>query len=405
MANIIISYRRSDSAAIAGRIRDRLAEQYGADAVFMDIDSIPIGIDFRQQIQEVVSKAHIMLVLIGPKWMGAKKGGMSRISGDKDDPIRIEIEIALKQRTPLIPVLVGGASMPKSSALPESLQKLCFLNAAEVDDGRDFHQHFDRLIRAIDGLLTGSNHGPLEQKSQNPSVRDDSVSLRPRDVAAAPKVQVPKNHSVQEISDARQSAEFRSFFCAQTTTMARVALLITFAGWVLVGATGLDVRAPMPAMSEYRGSEYRGLIVTPVLFALFAASYMSLARRYWQTFLSAIWVILDLVLFTAAWVAYQTEQPFNLEQWCIFVLMGVATQALFPLRFLNTVGISVFGAGLIYLFLFLTKQLLFSTAWMQVEIMLAFFLACAIGYFREKHLWLLFQCTEAQRSARPNTVN
>jgi len=41
MANIIISYRRSDSAAIAGRIRDRLAEHYGADAVFMDIDSIP----------------------------------------------------------------------------------------------------------------------------------------------------------------------------------------------------------------------------------------------------------------------------------------------------------------------------------------------------------------------------
>jgi hypothetical protein len=60
MANIIISYRRSDSAAIAGRIRDRLAEYYGADAVFMDIDSIPFGIDFRQQIQEVVTKNDIM---------------------------------------------------------------------------------------------------------------------------------------------------------------------------------------------------------------------------------------------------------------------------------------------------------------------------------------------------------
>jgi hypothetical protein len=66
---------------------------------------------------------------------------------------------------------------------------------------------------------------------------------------------------------------------------------------------------------------------------------------------------------------------------------------------------SVFAAGLIYLFLILTKQLLFSTAWMQADVILALFLACAIGYFREKHLWLLFQCTEAQRSARPNTVN
>ena len=167
MANIIISYRRSDSAAIAGRIRDRLAEYYGADAIFMDIDSIPFGIDFRQQIHEVVTKNHIMLVLIGQKWMGAKKGGMFRISGDKDDPVRIEIETALKQRMPLIPVLVGRASMPKSSALPESLQKLCFLNAAEVDDGRDFHQHLDRLIRAMDRLLTESKVGAPEQKSQN----------------------------------------------------------------------------------------------------------------------------------------------------------------------------------------------------------------------------------------------
>ena len=73
MANIIISYRRSDSAAIAGRIRDRLAEYYGADAVFMDIDSIPFGIDFRQQIQEVVTKNHMMLVLIGPKWRRKKR--------------------------------------------------------------------------------------------------------------------------------------------------------------------------------------------------------------------------------------------------------------------------------------------------------------------------------------------
>jgi hypothetical protein len=265
-----------------------------------------------------------MLALIGPKWMGAKKGGMSRISDDKD-AIRIEIETALKRRMPLIPVLVGRASMPKSSALPESLQKLCFLNAAEIDDGRDFHQHLDRLIRAMDRLLTDSKLGALEQKSQNRPIRDDSVSLRPRDVAAAPKEQVPKDNSVQEISDARQSAEFRSFFCEQTTTMARVALLVAFVAWVSDGATALATEKPMPAMSEYRG-----LIGIPVVFAVFAASYMSLAQRYWQTFLSAVCVILGLVNFSAAWVSYQTEQPFDLQLWCIVVL--VASAALDEIR-------------------------------------------------------------------------
>jgi TIR domain-containing protein len=400
MANIIISYRRSDSAAIAGRIRDRLAEYYGADAVFMDIDSIPFGTDFRQHIQEVVTKNHIMLALIGPKWIGTKKGGMSRISDNKD-AIRIEIEIALKQRMPLIPVLVGGASMPKSSALPESLQQLCFLNAAEVDDGRDFHQHLDRLIRAMDLLLIESKPGALEQKSQNRPIRDDSVSLRSRDVAAAPKEQVPKNHRVQGILDARQSAEFRSFFCAQTMTMARIVLLVASAGWVLNGAADYLVNEKLvPAMSELRG-----LIAIPVVFAGFAASYMSLAQRYWQTFLSAICVILGLINTSAAWVAYQTGQPFDLEKSLNFVLVALAALALTPLRFLNAVGMSVFVAGLVYLFLILTEQLLLSTAWMQAQLILALFLVCAIAYFREKHLRLWFQCTEAQRPARPNTVN
>ena len=81
MANIIISYRRSDSAAIAGRIRDRWAQYYGADAIFMDIDSIPLGIDFRQQIQEAVTKNDILRALIGRKRIGAKKAGTREIGG------------------------------------------------------------------------------------------------------------------------------------------------------------------------------------------------------------------------------------------------------------------------------------------------------------------------------------
>ena len=35
MPKVIISYRRSDSDAIAGRIRDRLVSDYGRNSVFM----------------------------------------------------------------------------------------------------------------------------------------------------------------------------------------------------------------------------------------------------------------------------------------------------------------------------------------------------------------------------------
>lgn len=40
MPKIILSYRRSDSDAVAGRLRDKLVSHYGDDSVFMDIDSI-----------------------------------------------------------------------------------------------------------------------------------------------------------------------------------------------------------------------------------------------------------------------------------------------------------------------------------------------------------------------------
>jgi len=51
---IAISYRRADTEVMTGRIRDRLADRYGEDAVFMDIDNIPFGKDFRVHIFEAV---------------------------------------------------------------------------------------------------------------------------------------------------------------------------------------------------------------------------------------------------------------------------------------------------------------------------------------------------------------
>src|SRR5262245_1291642 len=152
MPKIIISYRRADSSAISGRIRDRLAQNYGAQSVFMDIDNIPFGTDFRKHIADALRKQDLLLVVVGPGWLGASGNGASRIH-EVNDPVRIEVETALKRGMPVIPVLVGGASMPQTDALPDSLKDFSFLNAAEVDDGRDFHPHMDRLIRSIDQIL------------------------------------------------------------------------------------------------------------------------------------------------------------------------------------------------------------------------------------------------------------
>jgi hypothetical protein len=146
---IAISYRHADTAT-AGRIRDRLADRYGDEAIFMDIDNIPFGKDFRVHISEAIVQSDILLVIVGQRWLGAR-GGNRRID-DEADFVRLEVETALRNAIPIIPVLVGSARMPQRAQLPESLKNFSFLNAAPVDTGRDFHQHMERLIHGIDQI-------------------------------------------------------------------------------------------------------------------------------------------------------------------------------------------------------------------------------------------------------------
>jgi TIR domain len=166
MAKILVSYRRSDSAAMAGRICDRLTARYGSDAVFLDIDSIPFAIDFRDHVRDTLRQSDVVIAVVGPRWAGR---GEDRVRiQDEDDPVRVEIELTLQSSIPLLPVLVDGAVMPKAADLPESLKRFAFINAAPVDTGRDFHQHMDRLIAALDRIL-GAKAGPTGPVARTPT--------------------------------------------------------------------------------------------------------------------------------------------------------------------------------------------------------------------------------------------
>src|SRR6516165_7972501 len=77
--------------------------------------------------------ATIMLAIIGPNWVDARdeKTGNRRID-DPEDWVRVEIERALAQKIPVIPVLVAGATLPSKSDLPQSLQPLLDHHSATV---------------------------------------------------------------------------------------------------------------------------------------------------------------------------------------------------------------------------------------------------------------------------------
>ncbi len=148
MSTIILSYRREDSAGVTGRIFDRLTQEFGTDRVFMDIDSMPAGVDFHDHLQEILADCGALLVVIGKSWRSQRKGQPARIM-DPDYWVRIEVETALQRGIPVVPLLIDGATLPGRDLLPESLWPLLRRNALPVDSGRDFHAQLTRLVRDL----------------------------------------------------------------------------------------------------------------------------------------------------------------------------------------------------------------------------------------------------------------
>jgi TPR repeat protein len=72
-----------------------------------------------------------------------------------EDFVRQEITTALVRKIKVIPVLIGGATVPKMAELPEALAPLSRRNAIELSDLR-FHQDVDRLIGALEKALEQS---------------------------------------------------------------------------------------------------------------------------------------------------------------------------------------------------------------------------------------------------------
>ena len=149
--SILISYRRADSGDVAGRIYDRLVAYYSRETVFKDVDSIPLGIDFRKHLSESVGACQVLLAVIGRNWI--EPGGSERRLDDPRDFVRIEIETALERRIPIVPLLVQGTSMPSEEDLPPSLRPLAYYNAISIRPDPDFHQDMTRLIKGIEAHL------------------------------------------------------------------------------------------------------------------------------------------------------------------------------------------------------------------------------------------------------------
>lgn len=144
---VFISYRRDDSSAHARSLRENLIQAFG-DAVFMDVDDIRIGETWATTLDSALERAAALLVVIGPTWLRIPDAYGRRRLDRPDDWVRTEIERSFARGIPVIPVLVGGATVPPREGMPPSIVDLSgqqYVELRETNWKQDVAPLVDRL--------------------------------------------------------------------------------------------------------------------------------------------------------------------------------------------------------------------------------------------------------------------
>lgn len=146
---VFISYRRDDAKYPAHRIYTAVCAALSVDDVFMDIHSVPPGVDFVELLESWVDQSDVLLALIGSSWIDVAdpKTGLRRLD-NINDFVRVEIRRALRRNIPVVPVLLDGTPMPDPYDLPADLQAIV-RRQAEFIEFRTFDDDVERLMRKL----------------------------------------------------------------------------------------------------------------------------------------------------------------------------------------------------------------------------------------------------------------
>ncbi|MES2563640.1 MAG: TIR domain-containing protein [Pseudomonadota bacterium] len=150
MTGIFISYRRADSDGWTGRLRDTLRARFGK-RVFHDVDNIPDGEIFSDVIDRALKECAVALIIIGPSWANARDEHGRRLD-QEDDWVRTEAAMVLNRKIRVIPVLVGGATLPRAAELPEELRSITKRQAREIRS-TSWESDVNLLINQLEQIL------------------------------------------------------------------------------------------------------------------------------------------------------------------------------------------------------------------------------------------------------------
>lgn len=171
---IFLSHRHSDTQSDCHRIRETLEEEFGEDAVFLDIENLEPGIRFADAIDKALKESKVVLVAIGPDWFGdPNEDGITRLFQEKDW-VRREVSAALaKPDTRVIPLLLKGATRPTADQLPDELKELAGLQTFEISITR-WKYDLGVLVEALGKLI------PRKKKLVNPNPYRPNPAPKPK---------------------------------------------------------------------------------------------------------------------------------------------------------------------------------------------------------------------------------
>ena len=99
-------------------------------------------------LSDRVAECDALVAIIGKDWVTATDESNQRRLDDPNDYVRIELGTALQRDIPVIPVLVGGAVMPRQESLPEMLKPLTRRQGLAISNA-NFDTDSERLTKAL----------------------------------------------------------------------------------------------------------------------------------------------------------------------------------------------------------------------------------------------------------------
>ena len=122
MPRIYISHRPEDSSRNEVLIiRQHLSDAFGADNI---LESTGSNIEIITQLERLVESCDVVLIVIGRYWLNMIDEEGMRLLDDRFDPIRVEIETALRVAKPIKVLLTDGSQLPQKENFPKTLQPL-----------------------------------------------------------------------------------------------------------------------------------------------------------------------------------------------------------------------------------------------------------------------------------------